>query len=30
MYPKQADVVVLIIGIPLLVAALLVRRTYKH
>jgi hypothetical protein len=30
MYPKQADVVVLIIGIPLLVAAFLVRRTYKH
>jgi hypothetical protein len=30
MYPRQADVVVLIIGVPLLVAAFLVRRTYKH
>jgi hypothetical protein len=30
MYPKQVDVVVLVIGVPLLVAALLVRTTYKH
>jgi hypothetical protein len=30
MYPSQADEVVLIIGVPLLVAAFLVRRTYKH
>jgi hypothetical protein len=30
MYPFFADKVVLVIGVPLLVAAFLVRRTYKH
>jgi hypothetical protein len=29
-YPKQTDVAVLVAGMPLLVAAFLVRRTYKH
>jgi hypothetical protein len=29
-YPKQAGVVMIVIGVPLIAAALLVRRTYKH
>jgi uncharacterized membrane protein YccC len=29
MYPKQADAILLIIGVPLLTAAFIVRSTYK-
>jgi len=30
MYPSYSDIIVLVIGIPLLVAAFFVRRTYKN